>query len=194
MAAQLQCQATTLLGRGEPWDEGGGDPRAAASGGQGRPQGGDEGRLCSGGRRRSRVRLRRPEGGGASREAGSDPDRGRRRRPNEGPRRGSDSRRVDPRDGGERMEAHGRTEGVMCKKCTHGGGSGGRLDAKISQISPLPSDGDPVAFVGVSKVSTKTLVSIRYGALLNSDGDELRRLFEFCCSFLQRSPYTLVNL
>ena len=53
----------------------------------------------------------------------------------------------------------------MCKKCTHGGGSGGRLDAKISQISPLPLDGDPVAFVGVSKVSTKTLVSIGYGAI-----------------------------
>ena len=53
----------------------------------------------------------------------------------------------------------------MCKKCTHGGGSGGRPDAKIYQISPLPSDGDPVAFVGVSIVSTKTLVSIGYGPI-----------------------------
>ena len=56
----------------------------------------------------------------------------------------------------------------MCKKCTHGGGSGGRLDAKISQISPLPSDGDSVASVGVSKVSTGTLVFIGYGPLLKS--------------------------
>ena len=34
-----------------------------------RPQGGDEGRQCSGERRRSRFQWRRPEGGGASREA-----------------------------------------------------------------------------------------------------------------------------
>ena len=154
-ARRRRCWAAANLGTraaatpGQRRVEGRGDPRAAT---------------CSGGRRRSRVRLRRPEGGGASREAGGDPDRGRRRRPKEGPWRGSDSRRVDPRDGGERTEAHGRTEGGMCKKCTHGGGSGGRLDAKISQISPLPLDGDPVAFVGVSKVSTKTLVSIGYGA------------------------------
>jgi len=45
----------------------------------------------------------------------------------------------------------------------------GRLDEKISHLSPLPSDGDPVASVGVSKVSTNTLVSIGYGANLERE-------------------------
>ena len=58
-----------------------------------------------------------------------------------------------------------RTQVGFAKQGTVGG-SGGRLDAKISQISPLPLDGDPVAFVGVSKVSTKTLVSIGYGPFI----------------------------
>ena len=45
----------------------------------------------------------------------------------------------------------------------------GRLDEKISHLSPLPSDGDPVASVRVSKVSTNTLVSIGYGANLERE-------------------------
>jgi len=42
-------------------------------------------------------------------------------------------------------------------------GEGGRLNANCSQICPLPSDGNPVVSVGVSKVCTETLVSIGYG-------------------------------
>jgi len=62
------------------------------------------------------------------------------------------------------MEANGRTEGGMCKNSRERWGRWGRLNAKISQICPLPSDGDPVVYMGVYKVCTRILVSIGYGA------------------------------
>jgi len=48
-----------------------------------------------------------------------------------------------------------------------------RLDEKNCHLSPLPSDGDPVVSVGVSKVSANTLVSIGYGA--NLERERLRK-------------------
>ena len=57
-----------------------------------------------------------------------------------------------------------RTQGGFAKHKGNGWGRCGRLDEKSPQLCPLPSDGDPVASVGVSKVSTGTLVSIGYGA------------------------------
>ena len=56
-----------------------------------------------------------------------------------------------------------RTQGGFAKHKGNGWGRCGRLDEKSPQLCPLPSDGDPVASVGVSKVSTGTLVSIGYG-------------------------------
>ena len=51
----------------------------------------------------------------------------------------------------------------MCKNSRERWGRWGRLNAKISQICPLPSDGDPVVYMGVSNVCTRILVSIGYG-------------------------------
>ena len=56
-------------------------------------------------------------------------------------------------------------EGANCKMSSQRRGGGGRLDEKISHLSPLPSDGDPVASFEVSKVSIGGLVSIGYGSL-----------------------------
>ena len=44
------------------------------------------------------------------------------------------------------------------------GGSVRGLDEKIPHLSPLSLDGDPVVSVGVFKISTNTLVFIKYGA------------------------------
>ena len=44
-------------------------------------------------------------------------------------------------------------------------GRGGRENAKFPHLYPVPSDGDPVASVGVSKVCTRSLVSIGYCAM-----------------------------
>ena len=43
-------------------------------------------------------------------------------------------------------------------------GEGGRLSENVPQICPVPSDGDPMVSVGVSKVCTRILVSIGYCA------------------------------
>ena len=60
-------------------------------------------------------------------------------------------------------------EGANCKMSSQRRGGGGRLHEKISHLSPLPSDGDPVTSFEVSKVSTGGLVSIGYGAVLESE-------------------------
>ena len=57
-----------------------------------------------------------------------------------------------------------RNGGGCEKKTRHRWGSGGRLDANVPQIGSVHSDVDPVVSVGVSKVCTRTLVSIEYGA------------------------------
>ena len=48
-------------------------------------------------------------------------------------------------------------------------GEGGCLYANCSQICPAPSDGDSVVSVRVSKVCTRTLVSIGYDAFMEDD-------------------------
>ena len=58
------------------------------------------------------------------------------------------------------------TEGPNAKGAGNGGVRGGRLNEKIPRFCSVPSDGDPVASVGVFKVCTKPLVSIGYGAAL----------------------------
>jgi hypothetical protein len=69
----------------------------------------------------------------------------------------------------ERRGTEGRrngTEGPNAKGAGNGGVRGGRLNEKIPRLCSVPSDGDPVASVGVSKVCTKSLVSIGYGAYI----------------------------
>ena len=56
------------------------------------------------------------------------------------------------------------TEGPNAKGAGNGGVRGGRLNEKIPQFCSVPSDGDPLAFIGVFKVYTKSLIFIGYRA------------------------------
>ena len=92
-----------------------------------------------------------------------------------GGRRRADALAQSRGGNGDGMEGDGtlvtarglRTQGGFAKHKGNGWGRCGRLDEKSPQLCPLPSDGDPVASVGVSKVSTGTLVFIGYGPLEN---------------------------
>ena len=74
----------------------------------------------------------------------------------------------------------------MRKRTRHRWGEGRRLSENVPQICPVPSDGDPVVSVGVSKICTKTLVFIGYGANLTQDffSEHIihRRIWYICVS------------
>ena len=73
------------------------------------------------------------------------------------------------RSGGDETEAPPARDGTERRgdaKKRHRWGEGGRLSENVPQICPVPSDEDPVVSVGVSKVCTKILVSIGYGAII----------------------------
>ena len=63
-------------------------------------------------------------------------------------------------DGTEADGAWGEQRQGANAKLASNGGRGGRENTKFPQLYPMPSDGDPVASVGVFKIYTKSLVSI----------------------------------